>query len=74
MALYSATKQHIGNQYKLGSEWEAPAGMGGDLGGEVGGRPMHMAPNISRSSVIECVAKYELTLKRCHGEIFCSEI
>src|SRR6218665_725646 len=30
--------------------------------------------NFSRSSVIGCVAKYELTKKSCHGGIFCSEI
>ena len=57
--------------------------MGGDLGGtggtvlpkvEVGGRPMHPPPNILRSSVIGCVAKYELAKKRCNGVIICSEI
>ena len=31
-------------------------------------------PNISRSSVIGCVAKYELTKKRCHEGMFCSEM
>ena len=31
-------------------------------------------PNILRSSVIGCVAKYELTKKRCYEGMFCSEI
>jgi len=43
--------------------------MGGDLGGTGGtvpqilggGRPMHPSSNISRSSVIGCVWKYERT-------------
>src|SRR6218665_1931678 len=57
--------------------------MGGDLGGRLEGsspknlrwgRPMHPSPNISRSSVIGCVAKYKLTKRRCNGVIFCSEI
>jgi len=54
--------------------------MGGDLretGGtvpskyEVGRRPMHTrtSPNISRSSVIGCVAKYELTKKMSWGNV-----
>src|SRR6218665_1156371 len=30
--------------------------------------------NISRSSVIRCMAKCELTNKRCHEGMFCSEI
>ena len=53
--------------------------MGGDLGGavpqkpEAEGRPMHSSPNISRSSVIGCIAKYELTKKRCHEGMLCSE-
>ena len=57
--------------------------MGGDLGGtggtvspkfEVGGRPMYPSPNISRSTVIGCEAKYELTKTRSQGRIFCSVI
>jgi len=35
---------------------------------------MHPSSNILRSSVIGCVAKYELAKKRCHGGIFCFEI
>ena len=40
------------------------------------GRPMHPSTSciISRSSVIGCVRKYELSKKRCNGEFFCSEI
>jgi len=34
---------------------------------------MHSSPNISRSSVIGCIAKYELTKKRCHEGMLCSE-
>jgi len=51
----------------------------GGLGGrppnkfEVGERPIR-SPNILRSTVIGCEAKYELTKKRSQGEIFCSEI
>ena len=56
--------------------------MGGDLGGLGDGPPKFgvgtanasVSPNISRSSVIGCVWKYELSKKRCHEEIFCSEI
>ena len=60
-------------------EW----GVGGDLGGlgegppqnlRSGGRPMYPPPNISRSSVIGCVWKYELSKKKCDDGIFCSEI
>src|SRR6218665_268899 len=35
--------------------------------------PSIRSPNISRSSVIGCVAKYELTNTRCHEGMFCSE-
>ena len=31
-------------------------------------------PKISKSSLIGCVAKYELTKKRCHEGMFCCEI
>jgi len=31
---------------------------------------MHQSPNILRSTVIGCEAKYELTKKRCQGGIF----
>jgi len=57
--------------------------MGGDLGDwgdgppkfEVGGTPMHSPPpNISRSSVIGCVVKYEVTKRKCHEGMFYSEI
>src|SRR6218665_2663574 len=41
---------------------------------EVRGRPMHPSPNILRSTVIGCEAKYELTKKRCQGGIFLSGI
>src|SRR6218665_1029862 len=40
---------------------------------EVGERPIR-SPNILRSTVIGCEAKYELTKKRSQGEVFCSEI
>src|SRR6218665_4000416 len=58
------------------------ATMGGDLGGlKVRFPPnlrwgwrMHLPPNISRSSVIGCVSKYELTKTRYNGGIFCSSI
>jgi len=56
--------------------------MGGDLWGlgdgppkfEVGYGPCIRSPNISLSSVIGCVTKYELTKKRCHEGLFCSEV
>jgi len=35
---------------------------------------MHPSPNILRSTVIGCEAKYELTKKRSQKEIICSEI
>jgi len=35
---------------------------------------VHPSPNISRSSVVGCVAKYELTKKRCNDGMFSSEI
>jgi len=35
---------------------------------------MHPSPNILRSTVMGCEAKYELTKKRCQGGIFLSEI
>ena len=47
--------------------------IGGDLGNwgngtpdkfEVGGRPMHAPPNILKSSVIGCVRKCELSIKK----------
>src|SRR6218665_1586851 len=56
---------------------------GGDLGRtggrppkfEVGERPMHPSlPNISRTTVIGCEAKYELTKKRFSGGISGGEI
>ena len=39
-----------------------------------GGRPMYPSPNISRSSVIGCVTKYEVTIIEELFLIFCSEI
>ena len=56
--------------------------MGGDLGGlgavlpkfEVGDGPCIRPSNISWSSVIGCVWKYELSKKSCHEGIFCSGI
>ena len=41
---------------------------------EVGDGPCICAPNISRSTVIGCEAKYELTKKRSRGGILYSEI
>ena len=35
---------------------------------------MHPSPNLLRSTVMGCEAKYELTKKRCQGGIFWSEI
>jgi len=37
---------------------------------EVGDSPCIRPPNISRSSVVRCVRKYELSKKRCHQEFF----
>jgi len=53
--------------------------MGGDLEGlgdghpkfEVGDYLCIRPPNISRSNVIGCVRKCELSKQRCHQEIFC---
>ena len=35
---------------------------------------MHPSPNILRSTIMGCEAKYELIKKRCQGGIFLSEI
>src|SRR6218665_1415105 len=53
-----------------------PRGTGGTVPPkfEVGDGPCIRPPNISRSSVIGCVLKYERGKKRCHEIIFCSEI
>src|SRR6218665_3253699 len=41
---------------------------------EVGKRPIHPSPNILRSTVMGCEAKYKMTKIRCQGGIFLSEI